>query len=77
MRRARMRARDSSGRRESRSPATETMPPSGSSRPARQDSSVDLPDPEGPVTATISPGSSSSETPRRASVSSSPAWKKR
>ena len=31
------------------------VPPSGSSRPARQASSVDLPEPDGPVTATSSP----------------------
>ena len=41
------RARSSSGRRESRSPATRTVPPSGSSSPARQASSVDLPEPDG------------------------------
>ena len=56
--RARSRARSSSERRDIRSPATWTVPPSGSSSPARQASRVDLPDPEGPVTATSSPGSS-------------------
>ena len=37
-------------------------------------SSVDLPLPEGPITATVSPASTCRLTPRSASVSSSPAW---
>ena len=61
--RARSDARARSGRRVIGSPATRTGPPSGSSRPARQASSVDLPDPEGPTTATISPRSTRSDTP--------------
>ena len=40
-----------------RVPSTLTLPPSGSSSPARQASSVDLPEPDGPVTATSSPRS--------------------
>ncbi len=33
---------------------------------------VDLPEPDGPVTATNSPGSTSSDTPRKARTSTSP-----
>jgi len=35
-------------------------------------SSVDFPDPDGPITATSSPGATDSETPRRASTAVSP-----
>ena len=48
----------------SRSP-TRTDPPSGATNPSNTRSSVDLPQPLGPVTATISPGSTAA-TPRRA-----------
>ncbi len=75
--RARSRARVGSGWWLMRCPPTRTVPPSGSSSPARQDSSVDLPEPEGPTTATKSPGRSVSETPCSAWVSSSPARKNR
>ncbi len=34
--------------------------------------SVDLPDPDGPMTATYSPWATSRETPRRAAVSTPP-----
>lgn len=44
--------------------------PNGSSSPARQLRSVDLPLPDGPSTATISPASTVRLTPLRASVSS-------
>ena len=76
--RARSAARTRSGRRVIGSPAMRTWPPSGSSRPARQASSVDLPDPEGPVTATsLAAVRPAATRRRRARVSSSPAWKKR
>jgi len=58
-------------------PLIRTIPPSGSSSPARQKSSVDFPEPEGPVTATISPRATRRLTPRSARTSSSPTWKKR
>ncbi len=77
IRRARRPARSYSGRRVMVSPATFTVPPSGSSSPARQASRVDLPEPDGPTTATISPAPTARETPRSASVSSSAVWKKR
>ena len=56
------------------SPAISTVPLVGLSRPAIVCMSVDLPDPEGPMTATSSPGRTLSETPRSAStaVASSP-----
>ncbi len=71
---ARTAARTASGRRDMRSPAIWTTPPSGSSSPAMQASSVDFPEPDGPMTATSSPGAAVSDTPLSASVSSSPAW---
>ena len=58
-------------------PAMRTVPPSGSSRPPRHARSVDFPEPDGPTIATTSPRSTVSETPRNASVSSSPVWKNR
>ena len=42
-----------------RSPATMTVPPVGRSRPATRLSRVDLPLPDGPITATDSPAASS------------------
>ena len=39
----------------------------GASNPARQYSSVDFPDPDGPITATISPELTLSDTPWRIS----------
>src|SRR5207249_10960149 len=44
-------------------PATTIVPDVGASSPATSPSSVDLPLPEGPATATASPASTSSETP--------------
>ena len=49
-----------------RSPATVTVPLVGRSRPAMRLSSVDLPLPDGPMTATASPGASSRLTPSTA-----------
>src|SRR2546421_3609550 len=65
MRRARRPARSGSGRRVMTSPPTSTLPPFGSSRPARQANSVDFPEPGGPTTPPISPASTVRETPRR------------
>ncbi|MGX1250521.1 hypothetical protein RKD48_003032 [Streptomyces ambofaciens] len=44
------------------------VPESGGTMPARQCSSVDLPDPEGPITATTSPGWMENSAPSRARV---------
>ena len=52
----------------SRWPANQTSPSSGVRMPARQCSSVDLPDPLGPITATISPGPTAIVAPRSAGV---------
>ena len=52
----------------SRCPVNQTSPWSGVRMPARQCSSVDLPDPLGPITATISPAPAASEAPRSAGV---------
>ena len=59
--------------------AIQTSPAVGLSRPARMCMSVDLPDPEGPMTAVSSPPATSTETPRRActAVSPSPYWRVR
>ena len=54
------------------SPAIVTVPLVGLSSPARMCINVDLPEPEGPITAVSPPASSSSETPRRASTAVSP-----
>lgn len=51
------------------SPCTTTDPPVGRSRPEIMLSMVDLPHPEGPITATASPARISSDTPSRAVVS--------
>ncbi len=51
-----------------RLPWNATLPASGRRMAARQCSSVDLPEPLAPMTATISPAMSSKSTPRRASV---------
>ena len=53
-------------------PAISTVPAVGLSRPARMCMSVDLPEPDGPMTATSSPCVTSSETPRSASTAVSP-----
>ena len=49
-----------------RSPATVTEPLVGRSSPAIRFSSVDLPLPDGPITATASPGATSRLTPATA-----------
>ena len=46
-------------------PPTTMRPEVGESRPARMPSRVDLPEPEGPVSAIHSPGSTLKETPLR------------
>jgi hypothetical protein len=51
-----------------RSPATVTVPRVGRSRPATRLSSVDLPLPDGPMTATASPAAISSRTPSSAGL---------
>ena len=48
------------------SPAITTSPSSGRSRPAMRLSSVDLPQPDGPITATNSPWATSRSAPRSA-----------
>ena len=53
-------------------PATVTSPDVGLSRPARMCMSVDLPEPDGPMTAVSRPLAMSTETPRRASTAVSP-----
>ena len=53
-------------------PATVTSPDVGWSRPARMCMSVDLPEPDGPMTAVRRPSAMSTETPRRASTVVSP-----
>ena len=53
-------------------PSIITLPEVGMSRPARMFMSVDLPDPEGPMTAENCPRGKSTETPRRASTLASP-----
>ncbi len=53
-------------------PAIVTVPELGLSNPARMCISVDLPEPEGPITATSSPERTSMSTPRRASTAVAP-----
>ena len=53
-------------------PATVTSPEVGLSSPARMCMSVDLPEPDGPMTAVRRPSAMSTETPRRASTAVSP-----
>ncbi len=54
------------------SPAITTSPAVGLSSPARMCISVDLPEPDGPITAVSSPAGTSSETPLSASTAVSP-----
>ena len=54
------------------SPLTSTEPPSMSSSPERQLSSVVLPEPDGPMTARNSPRSTTRSMPRKASTVSAP-----
>src|SRR6202011_379585 len=53
-------------------PSTTTRPPSGRSRPPSRNSSVLLPEPLGPTTATTSPRATVSETPSSARTARSP-----
>ena len=53
-------------------PSMATVPLSGRSRPARMCISVDLPEPDGPITAVSRPFAMSTETPRSASTAVSP-----
>ncbi len=53
-------------------PAIQTLPLVGLSSAASRCISVDFPDPDGPITATSSPGCTSIETPRSASTAVSP-----
>jgi hypothetical protein len=53
-------------------PAMETSPVVGRSSPARMCMRVDLPDPDGPITAVSCPRGTSIETPRSASTAVSP-----
>ena len=53
-------------------PAIVTAPVVGRSSPARMCISVDLPEPDGPITAVSLPCATSSETPRSASTAVSP-----
>ena len=53
-------------------PAIVTSPDVGLSSPARMCMSVDLPEPDGPITAVRRPSAMSTETPRRASTAVSP-----
>src|SRR5688572_32124882 len=48
-----------------RSPDSHTSPAVGESRPASNDSSVVLPEPEAPTMATVSPGATARLAPRR------------
>ena len=54
------------------SPPISTVPAEGVSRPASRCISVDLPEPDGPMTAVNWPAGTSSVTPRRASTADSP-----
>src|SRR6266536_1279018 len=58
-------------------PATCTEPDVGLSKPARMCMSVDLPDPDGPITAVIRPTGMSTLTPRSAATAVSPSPKTR
>src|SRR5271170_3141347 len=69
MRARRKRARLSSSRPERSTPATSTRPPVGRSSPATIIIMVDLPEPEGPTTPTVSPAATSRSRPRRILIS--------
>ncbi len=69
---ARNSASSSSERSLSLRPPTLTWPSEGRSRPARMFRSVDLPEPEGPISATKRPAGISSETSSSACTSSTP-----
>ena len=53
-------------------PAIVTSPSFGRSSPARMCISVDLPEPDGPITAVNLPAATSSDTPRSAFTQMSP-----
>ncbi len=53
-------------------PATRTLPAVGVSSPASRCISVDLPEPDGPMTAVNCPVGTSSDTPRSACTADSP-----
>ena len=53
-------------------PAMPTVPDVGLSSPARMCMSVDLPEPDGPMTAVAFAGAMSTDTPRSASTAVSP-----
>ena len=55
-------------------PPSETKPEEGFIRPPRHFSRVDLPDPEGPTTATASPSKMVTLRPLRATTFPSMAW---
>ena len=55
-----------------RRPASESAPPEGRSSPPNRCSSVDFPQPLGPITATVSPEATSRSTPSTARTSPSP-----
>jgi hypothetical protein len=62
----------SSPRRLTTAPSRTTSPDVGRSRPPRRWRRVLFPDPDGPMTATNSPGSTASDTPRTAATSAAP-----
>jgi len=68
--RRRNRASPASLTRSIRSPATVTVPLVGRSRPAIMFSNVDFPLPDGPITATDSPGGICMRTPSTAGAAS-------
>src|SRR5262245_32525558 len=68
----RRRASPASDRAKTSSPANSTRPLVGRSSVPSRCSSVDLPTPDAPITATLSPGSTVSDTPRRTRTTSGP-----
>jgi hypothetical protein len=66
MRRCRMADSASSSRLDTSRPSSRYRPAVGVSRQPRMVMKVDFPDPDGPMTATISPARISTETPRSA-----------
>ena len=56
-------------------PNTDTLPPSGVSRPNSMSIVVDLPAPLGPKSATVSPAAMRTSTPRTARIGPSGPWK--
>src|ERR1700685_2339816 len=68
-------SRLAAGIRETSLPSTVTEPESAASKPARMRSAVVLPQPDGPSSATSSPGAISSDRPARARTA--PKWRVR